>query len=245
MTALNKTVLKQQILDKSNLLPILVWAALGLGTISTLMGFFTFATVIAVARKDVPSLVQLESGQTVLVGAADSRYRTDEVITSFVQEAFTQMFTWNVVSKDGESRRVTDPGISVGSGGRIPTRTWQASFSISQDFRESFLIEMANSFIPKGVFTGEAQSTLLVESLTEPREVKEGEWAVDMVAFLVIFDGRNPQGKATSFNKTVVIKAVEPSLDPIPEETSAIQKAVYATTSKGLVITEIYELGAM
>lgn len=246
MTALNKAVLRQQILDRSNLLPILVWAALGLGVISTGIGFCTLVAVAFIAGKDVPSLVQLDSGQAVLVEAVPSKERTDEVIISFVEESFSQIFTWNVVSKDAdESRRITDPGIPVGTGQKIPTRTWQASFAISQDFREAFLEEMASSFIPSNVFTGEAQSTLLIDSLTEPRQLKDGVWTLDMVAFLVVFDGRNPQGKATSFNKTIVVEAVVPSRDPLPEETSAIQKAVYQTRAKGLIITEIYELGAM
>jgi len=244
MTAINRELVKQKILDRSNLLPTLVWTALTLGAINTVLGFFTLITVFYIGGKDVPSLVQLDGGKSILVEPVHSNYRTETVITAFVEESMSQMFTWNVVDKAGGSRRITDVGIDVGNGKKVPTRTWQASFAIAQDFRETFLQQMAQSFIPPGVLTGEAQSTLLVESITNPVPVKPGVWEVDMVAYLVIFNGRNPQGNATSFNKTLVIKAVEPALDPLPEETSPIQKAVYATRSKGLVIDEIYELGS-
>ncbi|MBE9062243.1 hypothetical protein [cf. Phormidesmis sp. LEGE 11477] len=244
MTALNKEIFRQKILDKSNLLPTLVWSAIGFGVIGTVTGILSLFVLIVLAAKDVPSLVQLDNGQTVLVEPIDSQDRTDEVITSFVEEAISQIFTWNVVSKDQQTRRITDPGIPIGTGQKVPTRTWQASFAIAEDFREVFLEEMANSFIPRGVLTGDVQSTLLIDYLSQPRELKSGVWEVDMVAFLVIFDGRNPQGKTTSFNKTIVVRAVEPAIDPLPDETTAIQKAVYQTRSKGLTIDEIYELEA-
>ena len=192
----------------------------------------------------MPSLVQLNEGRSVLVEPVNSQYRTAAVIDAFVEESMSQLFTWNVVSKDSNSRRITDVGVNVGNGRKVPTRTWQASFTIAQDFRESFLQQMAQSFIPSGVLSGEAQSTLLIESITTPMATGPGIWQVDMVAYLVIFDGRNPQGNATSFNKTIVVKAVEAAIDPLPEETSPIQKAVYKTRSKGLVIDEIYELGS-
>lgn len=245
MTAVNREILKQKILDRSNLLPTLVWAALALGGINTIIGSLTLLTTLYIGGKDVPSLVQLNEGRSVLVEPVNSNFRTDEVISAFVEESMSQLFTWNVVNKDSNSRRITDKGIEVGNGKKVPTRTWQASFAIAQDFRETFLQQMAQSFIPSGVLSGEAQSTLLIDSLTKPEPIESGVWKVDMVAYLVIFDGRNPQGNATSFNKTIIVKTVETALDPLPEETSAIQKAVYETRSKGLVIDEIYELGSM
>ena len=245
MVALNKEIFKQKILQQSNLLPLLIWASLGMGVASLGLGFLNFIIGLYVAGKDVPTLVQLQNGQSALVEPANSQFRSNALIKSFAEESMSQLFTWNTVSKSSDgSRRLSDKGVSVGDGKKVPTRTWQASFSLSNDFRETFMQEMAKSFIPAGVLTGEAQSALLVESLTEPRPVGNGLWELDMVAFIVIFDGRNPQGKATSFNKTLVIKAVEPSIDPLPEETTPIQKAVYQTRAKGLEIYEIYELSA-
>jgi hypothetical protein len=242
-SSINREALKQKILDRSNLLPLFVWSALGLGACGTFFGFLSFIGILYIGGKDVPSLVQLDGGKSVLVEPVASNYRTEEVIDSFVKESMTLLFTWNVVNKDSGSRRIVDKGVEVGEG-KVPTRTWQASFAIANDFRETFLQEMAASFIPAGVLSGDAQSTLLIESLSTPTQVKPGVWEVDMVAFLVVFDGRSPQGRSTSFNKTIVVKAVEEALDPLPEETSPIQKAVYETRSKGLVIDEIYELGS-
>ncbi|MFK8185202.1 MAG: hypothetical protein AB8B99_17660 [Phormidesmis sp.] len=245
MITLDRKNLKNRILQQSNLLPILVWASLGLGTASLGLGFLNFISNLYIAGKDVPTLVQLQNGQSALVSPANSKFRSHTVIKSFVEESMAQLFTWNTVSQSNDgSRQLSDKGVSVGEGRKVPTRTWQASFSLSNDFRETFMQEMASSFIPAGVLAGEAQSALLVESLSDPKEIKAGIWEINMVAFIVIFDGRNPQGKATSFNKTIVVKAVEPSLDPLPEETTPIQKAVYQTRSKGLEIHEIYELGS-
>lgn len=240
----NQESLKQKILQQSNLLPLLIWSSLVMGGFGLIFGFLNFLGILYVAGKDVPSLIQLNEGRSVLVEPVDSDYRTPEVVESFVEESISQLFTWNAAAEEGGSRRLADKGVEVGSGQRIPTRTWRASFAISNEFgfRETFLEEMATSFIPRGVMTGDAQSALLIDSLTEPRAIKPGVWEVNMVSFLVIFDGQNPQGKATEFNKTIVVQAVEPALDPLPAETSPIQKAVYETRSKGLIITEIYEL---
>ena len=245
MVALNKEIFKQKILQQSNLLPLLIWASLGIGSISLVLAFLNTLLSLYIAGKDVPTLVQLQGGQSALVEPADSRFRSNALIKSFAEESMSQLFTWNTVSQNNDgSRSLSDKGVSVGDGRKVPTRTWQASFSLANDFRETFMQEMATSFIPAGVLTGDAQSALLVESLTEPRPLGNGLWELDMVAFIVIFDGRNPQGKATPFNKTLVVRAVEPSIDPLPEETTPIQKAVYQTRAKGLEIYEIYELSS-
>lgn len=239
---INREIEKQKIFQQSNLLPLLIWSSLVMGAIGVTLGFLNFVGILYVAGKDVPSLVQLNEGRSVLVEPVDADYRTPEVVSSFVEEVMSQLFTWNAVAEDGGSRQIADKGVEVGSNQKIPTRTWRASFAISSDFREVFLEEMASSFIPRGVLTGDAQSALLIDSMTEPRVIKPGVWEVKMVAFLVIFDGQNPQGKATEFNKTIIVEAVEPALDPLPAETSPIQKAVYETRAKGLMITEIYEI---
>lgn len=245
MTLINREIVRHKILQQSNLLPLLIWASLITGITGTVLGTLNLLIGLYIGGKDVPSLVQLQDGQSALVEPVNSQFRSDELIKAFTQESMSQLFTWNTVNQDSSgSRRVADPGVAVGTSQKVPTRAWQASFSLSNDFREPFMQELAKSFIPPGVLSGEAQSALLIESLSDPVQTKPGMWQVDMVSFLVIFDGQNPQGKATSFNKTLILRAVEPSLDPLPEETTAIQKAVYQTRSKGLEIYEIYELGS-
>ena len=241
-STINREIAKTKIFQQSNLLPLLIWSSLVMGAIGVLLGFLSFIGILYVAGKDVPSLVQLNEGRSVLVEPVDSDYRAPEVVDSFVEEVMSLLFTWNAVAEENGSRRITDRGVEVGSNQKIPTRTWRASFAVSNDFRETFLQEMAASFIPRGVLSGDAQSALLIDSMTDPKEIDHGVWQVDMVAFLVIFDGQNPQGKATEFNKTIIVNAVKPALDPLPKETSPIQKAVYQAREKGLEITEIYEL---
>jgi hypothetical protein len=63
----------------------------------------------------------------------------------------------------GTIQTTTDSGVNAGSN-TVTTKAWQASFSLSEDFRASFL-EQVGALTPRSVFQGQAQSVFNIESL--------------------------------------------------------------------------------
>lgn len=238
------TILKNRrnIMQSKNLVPAFILISVGLSSASLLLTLLNTIGIMYISGKDVPTLVQLDNGHSIAVEPVESYERTPKVINTFVNESLGQLFTWNATSQeDGAQAVVYDEGVSIGKK-RVTTRTWRASFAISEDFRVPMLEEIAE-MTPDDVFQGNAQSVLNIDSISEPVEVEPGKWQVDVVAVLLIFDSRNPQGFAIPFNKTLIVKAVEVAVDPLKEESTPIQKAVYETRLSGLVIDEMYELG--
>lgn len=246
-------LLKKGRFNKSeNLVPAFILSSLVMSGLGLLTGFLCLVGILYIGGKETPSLVQLENGRSIAVEPLDKYDRTPKVIVEFVRESLSQLFTWNVTSKvddNGMTRTVvSDDGVEIEGDSpkerlrqRVTTRTWKASFSIAEDFRTQMLAEIA-ALTPDETFNGTAQSVLNIDSIATPVEIEPGLWEVNVVATLLVFDSRHPEGLAVPFNKKMVIAAVEPSQDPLPEETTSIQKAVYQTRASGLVIQEMYEL---
>ncbi|MEX0271576.1 hypothetical protein AB3R30_20860 [Leptolyngbyaceae cyanobacterium UHCC 1019] len=240
---------KKRRFDSSDILPMFALGTLGL---QILILFLTLAIATgtwAVARKPSPSMVQLDNGRSIAMEPVDHFSRTPVTVHQFVKNGLGMLFTWNakLTSKNGAGATgqasrgsLSDPGVQVGRG-RITTGTWQASFMVAEDFRNPFLQEVAK-MTPNGVFSNAAQSVLSFESVSDPKPVKPGIWQVDVVANLLIFDGANPQGRVIPFNKSVFVQAVEPTSDPLPENSTPIQQAVYQAQQSGLRITEMRDL---
>jgi hypothetical protein len=229
-----------------NLLPLSVVISMGLGLFNLLLLISLSISTFNIARRPEPRLVQLVDGRSILTEPMPNRERSPEVIREFARSSLTMMFTWSGVrqtnSAAGVSETSSDQGVDV-DGARVTTRSWQSSFAISDqdDFRSNFL-QAVGEMTPASVFEGNAQSVFNIESLSEPIEVSEGEWIVEMVANLLIFDAQNPRGRAIPFNKEIRIRAIEPPADPLAENASPIQQAVYQIRSAGLEITEMNDL---
>ena len=233
---------RKQKLDSSDILPLFALGTLGLQALILLINLGSVVSLWTMAHKPAPAMVQLLDGHSVAMEPVDANQRTPSVIRQFVKDSLGLMFTWNskISAPKEASGDVRDPGVSVGSG-RITTSSWQASFALKEDFRNAFLEQIAK-MTPSDVFNGEAQSVLSFESVSEPRPIKSGEWQIDMVANLLIFDSTHPQGLAIPLNKSVFVTAIEPTTDPLPDHSSPIQKAVYHVQTNGLQIREIRDL---
>jgi len=241
-------ILKQkQRFDSSDILPLFALGTLGLQVLLLLISLGSVVSLWSIAHKPAPAMVQLLDGHSIAMEPVDTNQRTPSTIRQFTKDSLGLMFTWSSkiqANKDnanpGSPDSVKDPGVSVGTG-RITTSSWQSSFALREDFRNSFLEQVAK-LTPSDVFSGNAQSVLSFESISQPRLIKPGEWQVDLVANLLIFDSAHPQGNAIPFNKSVFVTAIEPTTDPLPEQSSPIQKAVYHVQANGLQIREIRDL---
>jgi len=247
---LTKKANRASFLTGSNLLPMFVLATLGIqGIVFLILVANTFG-INRLAQKPPPEMVQMVDGRSNLMQPINHLDRTPEVVRRFVKDGLALMFTWNgklsaKPSDDAPSptpaRAMIDPGVTVGSRGKVTTGSWQASFTLSEDFRAKFLATVA-TLTPNEVFSGNAQSVLSFESISEPKQISPHTWQVDVVANLMIFDGNHPEGLAIPFNKSVFVNAIEPTTDPLDTQTTPIQQAVYRMKQSGLQITEMRDL---
>lgn len=243
MTLLNSH--KKGLLASDNLLPLFVVISLALSAVNLLLLLSLAVATVRVAGRPAPRLVQLVDGRSVLTEPMGHLERSPETIRMFTRNALSMMFTWRAVTQvsdaTGVAQPTVDPGVDIDGNLKVTTKSWQSSFAFSEDFRGPFLAAVAG-MTPEDVFANKAQSVFNIESLSEPVLVSEGEWLVDVVANLIIFDQASPRGRAIPFNKTIRVRAIEPPSDPLASDASPIQQAVYQVRTAGLEITEMTEL---
>jgi len=91
------------------------------------------------------------------------------------------------------------------------------------------------------IFSGKVRSTIIFSFLSEPREIRPGEWEVDMIATRLIVDRSLGKDERIPFNRTFRIKAVEIQMAPLGDQASAFEQKVYEIRSAGLEINKITE----
>ncbi|MEO1377990.1 MAG: hypothetical protein AAFW70_27675, partial [Cyanobacteria bacterium J06635_10] len=135
-----------------------------------------------------------------------------------------------------------DKGRNVGKGKRVTTNAYIASFLIQsgkQGFRNAVLRELAQ-ITPARVFNGQVRSKIIISYLSAPRQVKIGEWEVDMVATRVLVNLPGGADEEINFNRTFRLQAVDiPS--PQSNDSSALEQQLYEIRSAGLEIVKISE----
>ncbi|MGB6299961.1 MAG: hypothetical protein WBF90_27835, partial [Rivularia sp. (in: cyanobacteria)] len=87
---------------------------------------------------------------------------------------------------------------------------------------------------------GQVRSKIIISYLSAPRQVKMGEWEVDMVATRVLVNLPGGADEEINFNRTFRLKAVDiPS--PQSNDSSALEQQLYEIRSAGLEIVKISE----
>lgn len=230
---------KESKFDRSNLQPIFILYSTAVSTVALLVTLLIFGNILRLTKisQNQLALVQLEGGKSIVAYKTDPYDRTPASIKHYVKEVFGLLFTWNQNLATGDTRK----GVKLSDGSQVTVSSWEASYAISETFRTSFLKAIAE-LTPNEVFSGKAQSILTFQHISEPTVVDRGKWKLDLVANLLIITSKHPEGIIIPFNKVVIIEAIEVTDDPIPEATSAIQKAVYNVKEKGLQIIEIRDL---
>lgn len=190
-----------------------------------------------------PTLVELQDGTSIRAVAMGEKDRTDQAIMDFVGRTMMNLMSWNALPKSSDENLdprnlKIDPGIQI-SDKKVTTNTWNAGFALSEDFRASFLREIA-ALTPSDVFNGETQSALVVRYLAPPAKLSDGQWRIDMVANLVVFKGKDQSGKGISFNKTIFVRAVD--TPPLPNNPSVQQLAAYNARKAGMEIYRIQDI---
>ena len=225
-------------------------ATLGLQGLIFLQTTFNTIWIAKLSRKPVPTLVELVDGRSIQVGAEASLYRSPQTIQYFVSQITTMLFSSSgMLAEDSTVPKTNlkpklDAGIELKGNNlrgkrKVTTTAWEASFALSEDFRSTFLPELAQ-IIPPGVFSGTTQTALVINHLSQPEQLEAGKWKLKMIANLYLFTGGDPIGKAIPVNKDIYVRAVYLTSQPLPNRLTDIQKAVYNARASGL---EIYRFG--
>jgi hypothetical protein len=208
-----------------------------------------FVSFWRLSSRPVPTLVQMADGTAISVKEMGNRDRSPELVQRFTTDSLILLMSWQQklpsadVAPDGTPILVDDPGIKVETDNRrqnhVTSRAFQASFAFSETFRADLLKMIASMTSPK-VFTGQVQTALVFDAVTEPEPIKEGEWRVSVVGRLVQSDLEAEITNTIPFNKEVLLRAVD--TPPLPADSkfaSPFESAVYAVRQAGL---EIYSM---
>ena len=250
-----KNQLKNTVLSYGSSIPtrIAIVAVMGclMGGISLIIQFLNYGAIRRLARNEIPSLIQLSSGETIYAKAVEPAERSDETIKQFVSDSFVGMFNWDgLVQKNNEQGKLiveTDPGVEIkgvdnNPARKIPTRAYEAAFTLSEKvgFRAAFLRRLSQMVDPE-VFSSNMRVALIPHYMSPPRKIKDGKWEIDFHSTLVTFRKLDNAGNGIALNKTVTVEAVTTPQKP-PEDTTELALKIYKIRKSGLEIIQIVDL---
>ncbi|WP_066384006.1 hypothetical protein [Anabaena sp. CA = ATCC 33047] len=228
---------------------LITLTAFAFAVLSLLIQLVNYGAIQRLSNQQVPTLIQLSSGETIRAKAVSSTERSHEVIKKFVSDTFIRMFNWDglvqTFNERGEVETKQDIGIEIKNGNqnqKITTKAYEASFAITEkeDFRGAFLRKLAE-MTPDGVFNGNSQVSLIPRFISEPRKLRDGRWEVDLIATLVTFSRNNNAGEGIAFNKTITVEAIT-TPQKLPNNTTELARKIYTARQAGLEITQIVDL---
>jgi hypothetical protein len=224
------------LLDSKDILPL---CFIGLTTFSLIsflfILFLSFKVNQLAARKT--TFVQLVNGRSLIISEQDYLYRYPEVIKNTVRQWTNLTFNWDGIIPGTKD---LDKGRDIGRGKRITTNAYVGSFlmqSGQQGFRQAALKALAE-ITPSRVFGGQVRSKIIISYLSAPRQIKMGEWEVDMVATRVLVSLPGGADEEITFNRTFRLQAVDIPEQPI-NDNSPLERQLYEIRSAGLEITKI------
>ena len=236
LKSLRKVRRPRLLIDSKDILPL---CFIGLTTFSLIsflfLLFLSFKVNQLAARKT--TFVQLVNGRALVISEQHYLYRHPEVVKNTVRQWANLTFNWDGVIP---GTKKLDKGRDIGKGKRVATNAYIASYLIQsgkQGFRNAVLQELAQ-ITPARVFNGQVRSKIIISYLSAPKQVKMGEWEVDMVATRVLVNLAGGADEEINFNRTFRLKAVDiPS--PQSNDSSALEQQLYEIRSAGLEIVKI------
>ena len=228
-----------------NFTPIFLIGNAILLTVLLLIELVNVFQIVNIANSKLPTLVELNDGESIRVSPINSDERSPQAITYFVGQTMMGLLSWNTLPQlsgdnntDPTQKLKLDSGVQAGDK-KITTKVWATGFALSEDFRAPFLQEIGN-LTPPDVFNGSTQSILKVSLLSEPEKMKNGQWKIDMVAEVIVFAGSNMVGEPIGFNKTIFVRAID--TPKLPKISSDFQQTAFRVRQAGLEIYKIQDL---
>jgi hypothetical protein len=229
---------------------LLALSSVGLSGLALILHVVALGSIINIAKKPAPSLVQLVDGQAIEVAAIDSNDRSLKTIQSFTTESLTMLMSWtNELPVVNGEPKVVDQGSLVkvkdGSDKRITTSTFQSSFLLSDDLRDEALKILAD-MTPPEVFGGTVKTSLKYQHVTIPVPVDNsqgGTWKINVIATLIKYQQGRGDTVQIPFNKEVIVRAVDtPPLPKSGKFANEIEAVIYSIRRSGLEIVSMKDI---
>ncbi|BDI17499.1 hypothetical protein ANSO36C_33010 [Nostoc cf. commune SO-36] len=211
---------------KNNPLPVLAVGTFGLHLLTLLLLIFHGSMLQQLSRQLTPqSLVQLVDGRTITVDPEPNLKRQPEAIRRFVGETMSLMLTW--------------------SQEQPPTQVWEiTSQLVADDFKEKLKSELTN-LNPDRQFENVnrgAENVLVIQKISQPTEIGNGRWKIEILANQLTFSSYDRLGKSVSFNKQILVRAIDEPATSLPNAPLPLHFAAYRLGEARLKIYNICEI---
>lgn len=211
---------------KTSFLPLLAVGTFGLHIFSLILLLFNSTMIQALQKQLTPqSLVQLVDGRAITVDPQPTYERHPETIRRFVGETMTLMLNW--------------------SQQQPPQTVWQiTSQLLANNLRPKFQAEITNlnSTGQLGNINRQTEYVLVIERISQPTQIAEGKWKVEMLAHHLNFSPANNLGNATEFNKQILVRAIDETAAVLPNQPLPWHLAAYRLGEARLEIYQICEI---
>jgi hypothetical protein len=209
---------------KSSILPLLAVGTFGLNLFSLLLILFHSSMIQDLQQQLTPqSLAQLADGRAITLDPQESDQRHPETIRRFVGETMTLMLTW--------------------SEKQPPITAWEISSQLlAHNLRTKFQEEITK-LSPTGKFiNNKSEYILVVQRISQPTNIGNGKWKVEMLANQLNFSGSNNLGTSTEFNKQILVRAIDKPVTSFPPQPSSWDLAAYRLGEARLEIYQICDI---
>jgi hypothetical protein len=211
---------------KNNPLPLLAIGTFGLHIFTLLLLIFHGSMLQQLGRQLTPqSLVQLVDGRTITADPQENLNRQPETIRRFVGETMSLMLTW--------------------SQQQPPPQVWEISSQlVADDFKQKLKSELTK-LNPDSQFENVnrgAENVLVIQKISQPTEISNGNWKVEMLANQLIFNSYDRLGKSVSFNKQILVRAIDEPATSLPNAALPSHFAAYRLGEARLEIYNICEI---
>jgi hypothetical protein len=230
---------------------LLALVSVGISGVGLLLNVVVLGSVINIAKKPAPSLVQLVDGQAIEVAAIDSNDRSLKTIQSFTTEALTMLMGWTneLPSVSGEAKIIDQGSLVKTKEGekRITTAAFQSSFLLSDDLRDE-LLKILAGMTPPEVFNGTVKTALKYQHVTIPAPLDThngGKWKINVIATLIKYQQGRGDTVQVPFNKEIIVRAVDtPPLPKGGKFANEIEAMIYSIRRSGLEIVSMKDIEA-
>ncbi len=208
---------------KNSPLPLLAVGTFSLHLFTLLLLIFHGSMLKQLGQQLTPqSLVQLVDGRTITVDPQPNLERQPEAIRRFVGETMSLMLTW--------------------SQQQPPTQVWEiTSQLVAENFKQKLKSELTN-LNPDSQFESinrGAENVLVIQKISQPTKIGNGKWKVEMFANQLTFSSYDKLGKSISFNKQILVRAIDEPATSLP---NAALPSYFAAYRLGEARLEIYNV---